>query len=133
VGNGELLRALAVGHALVGVLVYRKELREIGTAGVVAAVPYRGPRATAFWFLVPSALTWIIGGLTRRAERAGDAEALRDASRASALVATVAIICVPVSGFWAWLAISLRGLQLARRLAGPSATAASRSPVPGGA
>lgn len=114
--NGRLLQLLALAHTVVGAAFYRDELREIGRGGVAGAVPFRGPKATAFWFLVPSPLLWILARLLHRAEQAGDAEALRDASRVGLASAIVAIICLPVSGFWGWLAISLRGLRDARRM-----------------
>jgi hypothetical protein len=114
-GTGRLLQLLAIGHALVGAAVYRDEWRQIGRDGVLGAVPYRGPKATAFWFLAPSPLLWMVAGLLRRAERAGDAEAVQATSRMSALSALVAVALVPFSGFWVWLAISLRGLRDARR------------------
>jgi hypothetical protein len=114
--NGRLLQAVAVAHAVVGGIVHRKGLTDIGRAGVVGSIPYRGPRATAFWFLMPSPLCWIIGGLMHRAELGGDAEALREASRLSLASALFAVICLPVSGFWAWLGISIRGLRDARRM-----------------
>jgi hypothetical protein len=115
-GNGFLLRLMAVGHAAVGAVVYRGELRTILRDGVLAAVPYRGPKATAFWFLVPSVPIWQAGSLMSRAEDAGDAKALRDASRIGLAGAAVAIVCMPFSGFWGWLAISARGLWQARRM-----------------
>lgn len=114
-GEGTLLRALAVGHALVGAVLYRRELGAIGRAGVLGAVPYRGGRATAFWFILPSPLVWIIGGLVSGAEAAGDRRGLRRAHRVSLASAGVAVLCLPVSGFWGWLAISARGLRRAAR------------------
>lgn len=115
-GNGRLLQLVALGHALVGSAVYREELRTIAGDGIAGAIPYRGPKATAFWFLSPSPLLWVLGGLMRRAEEAGDGQALREASRVSLASAIVAVVCLPASGFWAWLAISLRGLRDARRI-----------------
>lgn len=115
-GTGRLLQLIACGHAGVGSAIYRKELREIGREGIVGAVPYRGPRATAFWFLVPSPLLWMLGRLLDRAEAAGDAEVMRSVSRFGVICAPIAIACVPLSGFWAWLAVSLRGLREARRM-----------------
>jgi Family of unknown function (DUF6463) len=115
-GNGRLLQLVALGHAVVGSAVYREELRTIAGDGIAGGIPYRGPKATAFWFFLPSPLLWVLGGLMRRAEEAGDGQALREASRISLASAIVAVICLPVSGFWAWLAISLRGLRDARRL-----------------
>jgi uncharacterized membrane protein YhaH (DUF805 family) len=96
---------------MVGICLFRRELRSIGRDGLFGAVPYRGPKATAFWFLVPSPLIWIIGGLVSRAEMAGDRAALRRAHRLSLLSAAIAVLCMPVSGFWGWLAVSARGLR----------------------
>jgi hypothetical protein len=114
--NGQLLRLMAIAHTAVGAVFFRRELRSIGRDGIAGGVPYRGPKATAFWFLVPSATLWQGGRLMSRAEEAGDAEALRDASRIGLVSATIAIVCMPVSGFWGWLAISVRGLWQARRM-----------------
>jgi hypothetical protein len=115
--NGRLLQLVAVAHAAVGAAFYREELQAIGRDGVAGAVPYRGPKATAFWFLVPSPLLWILGRLLSKAEDAGDAKALRSASRLGLASALLAVLCLPVSGFWAWVIISLRGLRDARRMA----------------
>jgi Family of unknown function (DUF6463) len=110
-GEGLQLRLLAIAHTLAGIAFYRRELRSIGRAGVFAAVPYRGDRSTAFWFLVPSPLVWVIGRLVSDAEEAGDWPAVRRAHRVSLVSAVIAILCLPGSGFWGWLAISARGLQ----------------------
>jgi hypothetical protein len=111
IGEGDLLRLLALTHTIVGLGFYRAELRSIGSSRIFASVPYRGPRATAFWFLVPSPLLWIIGSLVGDAERAGRWEAVRAAHRVGIVSAAVAIVCMPISGFWGWLAISARGLR----------------------
>jgi hypothetical protein len=116
ISNGRLLQALAFGHVLVGVAVYRRELRQIAREGVVGAVPYKGSKATAFWFLAPSPLLWSEARLLQRAEQQGDRQALRGASRVGLASALIAATCVPVSGFWVWAAISLRGLRVARRM-----------------
>jgi Family of unknown function (DUF6463) len=102
-GDGVLLRRLAVAHTLVGFAFYRGELRSIGRDGVLAGVPYRGPKATAFWFLIPSPLVWIIGRLVSDAEETEDWSAVRTAHRVSLVSAAAAIFCMPVSGFWGWL------------------------------
>jgi hypothetical protein len=113
--SGRLLQWLALAHTAVGVGLYRRELRLIGRDGVLAAVPNRGAKATAFWFLVPSPLVWIAGQLVSAAEEAGDQKALRKAHRVGAVSAAAAIVCMPFSGFWGWLIISLRGLQRVQR------------------
>lgn len=115
IGDGALLRLLALAHAIVGVGIYRAELRSIVRSRVFASIPYRGPKATVFWFLVPSPLVWIIGGLISHAEQAGDWNAVRAAHRISLGSAAVAIACMPLSGFWGWLAISARGLSYTSR------------------
>lgn len=114
--NGRLLQVIALGHALVGALAYPRELREIGRRRLLGTVSFRGERSTAFWFISASPLLWMIGGLVHRVEQAGNAKALRSTSRTSLACGIVAAICMPVSGFWAWIAISLRGLRDAARL-----------------
>ncbi len=97
-------------------MFFRGELRSIVRDRVVAAVPFRGPKATAFWFLVPSPPLWLAGRLLSDAEEAGNAQALRTASRLGVVSALVCIACLPISGFWVWLMISIRGLRTARRM-----------------
>jgi uncharacterized protein DUF6463 len=113
--NGRLLQAVAVGHTAVAAAMYPRELRAIARDGVVAAVPHRGAKSTAFWFLVPSPLMWIAGDLLRTAEANGDTATLRRASRLGLASAAICTACMPISGFWTWLIISIRGLRQARR------------------
>jgi hypothetical protein len=108
--DGRLLQLVAVAHTLVGCRVYRSELREIAARRLVAAAGYRGDRATAFWFLVPGPLLWIVGDLLHRAEREADVAARRRANAIGLGAASVATMALPRSGFWAWIAISVRGL-----------------------
>lgn len=117
-GNGLLLRLLALAHVAVGAVLYRKDLRSIARDGIAGGVPFHGPKATAFWFLVPSAAVWQAGSLLSRAEESGDAEAVRNASGIGLVSAAAAIVCMPLSGFWGWLAISARGLWQARKMGG---------------
>ncbi len=114
--EGALLRGLAVLHALVGIALYRRELRSIRRDGVVAGVPYRGPKATVFWFLIASPLVWAIGQLITDAEASDDWAAVRRAHRLGLASAAAAIVLVPISGFWGWLAISARGVRRARAM-----------------
>jgi uncharacterized protein DUF6463 len=120
-GEGAQLRALAVLHALVGAVFYRRELGAIRRDGALAGIPYRGPKPTAFWFLLASPLVWTIGRLVGDAEAATDWAAVRRAHRLGLASAVVAILLMPVSGFWGWLAISLRGLRRAGSMNGPGA------------
>jgi hypothetical protein len=114
VGEGRLLRWLAVVHTAVGASIYHRELGPPRRAGIRARLRFRGDRTTAFWFFVPSPLVWVIGGLVSDAEARGDHRALARAHRVSLASAAVAVAYLPVSGFWGWLAISARGLRRAR-------------------
>lgn len=125
--EGALLRGLAVLHALVGVVLYRRKLDSIRRDGIVAGVPYRGPKATVFWFLVASPLIWAIGQLITDAEAAGDWAALRRAHRLSFASAAVAIVLMPISGFWGWLVISARGVRRARAMSESTTECGSRN------
>lgn len=113
--SGRLYQAVALGHVAVGAAIHRRGLGEIRRAGAIGAVPLRGERATAFWFLAPAPLLWGLGAGMRRAEARGDIEAVRAGCRLGAAAGAAGAICMPVSGFWALLAVSLRGLWRARR------------------
>ena len=115
IGNGAALRLLAVGHAVTGAVLYRNALRSIARDGVVGTVPYRGPKATAFWFIMPSATTWLVGRLVSRAEEAQDEEALRAAGRIGVVTAAVGTACMPVSGFPLLFLVALRSLRQTRK------------------
>lgn len=117
-GTGRALQLLALGHTAVGAIVYRSELAEIGRRRLLGSVGFRGDRSNAFWFLAISPVLWMAGRLLHRAEAAGDAEALRAASRTGLAVGTVGALAMPVSGFWSLIAIALRGLRVAARLRG---------------
>jgi len=127
IGEGTLLRLLGLAHAIVGIALYRREIRAIGAEGVLAGIPYRGPKATPFWFLMQTPMIWIVAGLVGKAEEAKDWRSLRTAHRVSAASALVAIVLLPVSGFWGWLAVSLRGLRRVRAWQSGGASAHPRS------
>jgi Family of unknown function (DUF6463) len=113
--DGRLLQVLAVIHTVVGSFIYRPELRDIAARRFVGAAGYRGGRASAFWFLVPSPLLWIIGDLLHRAERDGDIAARRRSNSIGLGAAVAATMALPRSGFWGWIVISVRGLIRARQ------------------
>ncbi len=114
--TGMLIQLAAIGHAAVGARLYREELRAIVNEGCLGAVPYRGSRATAFWFLMSAPAWWLIGRLVSAAEDGQEETVLRVARSTSLATATVGVICVPVSGFWALLLISLRSISRAPRI-----------------
>lgn len=117
---GRALQGIAVAHALVGVVVHRDALRSILGDGVVGAVPDRGDRATAFWFLSAGPLLWTTGRLLLSAEASGDQAALRSVGTVVAGTGLVGIATMPVSGFWAVAAVGFGVLNAARRSTGRS-------------
>ncbi|WP_433787758.1 DUF6463 family protein [Actinomycetospora sp. CA-101289] len=75
---GRALQVVALGHAAVGTWLYRDVLAEVGrdvrTRGPGAlrgAVPDRGDRATAFWFLVAAPALWTVGRTLTPGDRVG--------------------------------------------------------------
>jgi hypothetical protein len=114
-GSGRLLQLTAAGHAAVGIQLYRRELRSLARDGVLAAVPYRGPQATAFWFLMSAPTWWLTGRLLSACEEAHDESAQRAARRVALAIAAVGVTCTPVSGFWGLLLIALRSWHLEQR------------------
>jgi hypothetical protein len=95
--------------------------------GVIAAVPYRGPKAAVFWFLIASPLIWAIGQLITDTEASHDWAAARRAHRLGLASAAGATVLVPISGFWGWLAISARGVRRARAMSAPTRNADNRA------
>lgn len=116
---GRALQGIALAHAIVGVTAHRDSLRSIVGDGVMAAVPDRGDRATAFWFLSVSPLLWTTGRLLRSAEESADHAALRSVGVVVAGTGLVGIVTMPVSGFWAVAAAGLGALNAARRRTEP--------------
>jgi hypothetical protein len=113
--DGGLLQLLAAAHAAVGICLYRDELRSIARDGVVAAVPFRGSKATAFWFLMSAPTWWLAGHLLAACEQAQDEHARRVARRVALATAAVGVTCTPVSGFWGLLLVSLRAYRQTQR------------------
>jgi len=107
---------LAIGHAGVGALIYRRELRRFGARPLLGAASFRGREAPAFWFFVNTPLLLIVGGLLHRAEDNGDTAALRNTSGFGLAASLPAAFFLPRSGFWVWAIVSLRGLRDAHRL-----------------
>lgn len=74
---GKWLRVLTIVHAGLGVLVYRRELREIAADGFFGAVPYRSERAAALWFIGSAFPGWLVGHFVDLASAAGDRRSVR--------------------------------------------------------
>lgn len=74
---GRWLRILNLSHAAIGIVVYRREIREILADGILGSVPSRSERAAAVWFIGSAAPGWLVGHLVDVAAQAGDRQAVR--------------------------------------------------------
>jgi hypothetical protein len=112
-GPGRWLQVVGLGHGAIGLWAYRdvlagtaREVRQRGPAAIVGAVPDRGDRATAFWFLVAAPALWSVGRTLEPGDRA--------AGSVLAATGVVGTVLMPTSGFpalaalGAWAALSSR-------------------------
>lgn len=113
---GRWLRRLTVGHAALGLLVYRRELREIGARGVVGAVPYRSRHAAALWFVGAALPGWLVGRLVDVAAEAGDADAVGRAAMLGLAGGLGGAVLMPVSPLWIQALVCGQMLRESRRL-----------------
>ena len=105
--SGRVMIALAAGHCGWAGLAYGRELREIAAAGLVDSVGDglfrrehdRDERAAAFWFAFAGAVIALAGWLVDRAERRGDAAAVRGAGAAVTAMSVAGAAVMPRSGF----------------------------------
>lgn len=112
---GWWLQLLGAAHVGVGIAVYRTSIAEIAGDKLVASVPVRGDRATAFWFMSVAPALWLGGRLLRSAESAGDLDAQRTAGRVLTATGLVGGAAIPVSGFWVVAAVGVGALRRGRR------------------
>ena len=110
---GVLLMATAVGHAFVGVVLFREPLTAILQGGVVNTIqpplyveqPHFDRIAT-FWFFIFSPVLFLLGQLTNRAVGRGDPETLRLVGWYLLGMGVIGGIVLPVSGQWSLIALA---------------------------
>ena len=109
-GPGRWLRVLGLGHTALGAWIYRDvlaetahEVRSRGPAALVGAVPFRGDRATAFWFLLAGPALWTVGRTLRPGDRVA-AGALAATGVAGSVLLPGGFPAVAALGAWAALA-----------------------------
>lgn len=112
---GWWLQLIGVAHAGVGAVAYRDALAEIAGDGLVASVPDRGDRATAFWFLATAPALWLAGRLLRSAEASDDRGAQRVAGGVLTATGVAGAAAMPVSGFWTVVAVGIAALRRSAR------------------
>jgi len=109
-GPGRWLQVVALGHGALGVWIYRDVLAETaravrtrGPAALVGAVPDRGDRATAFWFLAAAPALWSVGRTLEPGDRAAGG-VLAATGVAGSVLMPGGFPAVAVLGAWAALA-----------------------------
>ena len=113
-----------VGHAVWGVIAYRRGLREIAHAGYFDSVGeglfnrehFEDERAAAFWFMAAAPLVALAGYLGEAAIRAEDRRAVEVAGVATTLITTAGTAAIPRSGFPAALMLGPWFLRRARQI-----------------
>ena len=114
--SGFVLQCIAVAHAVVGMVTFRRTLASMARAGVLNAVGNdTGERAAAFWFMAAAPLLWSTGRLLQFAEGNGDDESSRNAAVAVTAVAVAGILMMPRSPFWLVAAVAARELRSSSR------------------
>jgi hypothetical protein len=117
---GRPLQLLTIAHAVLGVVVYRRELREIAADGFLGAVPYRSSRAAALWFIGSAFPGWLVGRLVDVGTEAGDHRTVQLAGALGAAAGLGGAILMPRSPMWVQAIVCARIVQGSRRAAGES-------------
>ena len=102
---GRLLIATALAHVVVGVAVYHRQLRAICDDGILNAVMPHYDRRAAFWFLLFAPALLMLGQITNRAVESGDARTLKVVAWNLLAIGVVGVVLMPISGFWALIAL----------------------------
>ena len=118
-----LLKVTAVGHALIGLVLFRVPLAAIVGDGVLNSVTGQLDREAAFWFLLFSPICFALGQIVERAVHQGDARLLAIVGWHLLGIGVVGAIIMPVSGFWIVIAIAPLVLTAARHT-GPATASA---------
>jgi hypothetical protein len=114
---GRWLRALALAHAALGTVVYRRELRAIAAEGVFDTVPYRSDRAAALWFVGSAFPGWLVGRFVDTSIAAGDYRSAQLAGVLGTLAGAGGAVLMPRSLSLLQVPICARIVLVARRLA----------------
>ena len=105
--TGTLVLLTGIGDMLFAPVLFRGELVEIGSAGVLRTVMFderAGPKAAALWFASKGALLTALGQFARAHQRDAGTLPATPGWVLIGLGAAGAIIA-PISGFWAYIAL----------------------------
>ena len=120
---GPLLMVTAVGHALVGAILFSEPLSAIVSAGVINSIRppmYSGQphfdRIAAFWFLLFSPVLFLFGQIINHAVSHRDVGSLRLIGWYLVGIGIVGAAILPVSGNWLLLPLGAIVLKAAREV-----------------
>jgi hypothetical protein len=111
---GRWLQLFSLGHAALGVVVYRRELLDIASGGFIDTVPYRSRRAAALWFIGAALPGWLVGHLADVAADAGDMEAVRLAGLTGLAGGIGGALLMPTSPLWLQAVVCARMVHESR-------------------
>ena len=103
---GYVLVALGIGHAVTGVILFRPALVSLFRDGFVNAVHPHLDRRVAFWFLMFSAMLFLLGQVTLYAAATNDTYLLKVVGWYALAVGAVGATAMPKSPFWIALIVS---------------------------
>ena len=120
---GPLMMVTAVGHALVGVVLFLEPLSAIAREGFInsiqppmySAEPHFD-RIAAFWFLLFSPVLFLLGQLINHAVANRDASSLDHIGWYLVGIGVVGAAILPVSGNWLLLPLGAIILKAAREI-----------------
>jgi len=114
---GYLLMTVAIGHALVGLILYRGSLGAICAAGFFNTIRpgVDFDRQAAFWFLTFSPLVFLLGQIANRALDRRDASVLSLIGWYLVGLGVVGAAVLPISGNWTLVAVGAVVLRAARQ------------------
>jgi hypothetical protein len=115
-----LLVWIALGHFLLGLVLFRESLAAMAREGLVNTIGAFGDfdREAAFWFLVFSAMLLLWGQLVAHASQRADARLLALVGWSMLVVGAPGALVMPISGFWIVIALAPFVLREGRRLRG---------------
>src|SRR5262245_17353178 len=102
-----ILIALGVGHTVVGLVGFKKPLREAIRAGFVGQLVGYPDRQLAFWFMIFGSLLILVGHMAIHAANAADRELLKIIGFYLLAISAVGSFAQPTSPVWLGLMSAL--------------------------
>ena len=110
------LKVTAVGHTLVGLILFAEPLQATVREGIVGAIVPHFDRVAAFWFLLFSPALYMLAQVIDRAVASRTPEVVRVVSWYLLVLGIIGAVMIPLSGFWLLMAIGLLGIRTAGQM-----------------